>query len=104
MYAAIMGHSAVVTLLLDRGAAIEAGDGVRLWARRGALHRTASTWRLMIRSPFSCAQTGATALARAAAVGNMSMVTLLLGRGADINAACGVRTHPLLRLVLSACG
>jgi ankyrin repeat protein len=85
-HAAQFGHVAVVTLLLDRGANIDATPCVRARARAHAWPAHAPLPRARGMPP--CAEPPAraqswTALMEAIQAGHVEMATLLLQRGAD---------------------
>jgi ankyrin repeat protein len=85
-YAAQSGHVAVVALLLDRGAEIDATPWVRACARAHAWPAHAPVPRARCMPP--CAEPPAraqswTALMEAIQAGHVEVATLLLARGAD---------------------
>lgn len=98
--AATNGREAIATLLLERGAEVDARDGVRAAAARGVRHhpprmharKTHLSRDLPLLLRARCrAQGGVTPLGRAADAGQEALVALLLSRGADVAAKDNVR-------------
>ena len=97
-YAAGHNHAALVATLLEHGANVNAKDNVRVDPRRAGALRARGLPRARTTPPFHSVrvlQGGWTPLHNTAGYGHTAIVTMLLDRGADVNAKTPDGSTPL---------